>query len=301
MATLPTALVAGTAGHVSWHNELHARHNLMGFTDTSVAPDPVRTVTMTFSAETESASGTQGLKINRSDFGLPVGISLRHVGVAKWDTATLDFETDDLVLAFDHSSSPGNFGGDIIRLSMADDSTIGGPSPKIVMGAGVGSPVNEPADVTVIAHQQFGHQVRARTSASVSGGYYALFYGDRWGLLLDQAQAGTLRHKIGLGNGSAFTLLTDRSLNGTRDFAIRDQSNNADRLIITPGGGIYLGGQINATDTDGHTQIPNCAGPPTGIPAVIGGATPIIYDKTNGRLYAYTAALGPSWRSVALT
>lgn len=91
-------------------------------------------------------------------------------------------------------------------------------------------------------------------------------------------------------------------------------NNSADVVIGTrPSGGalvlerfrVYSGGDmrqgsgsaIGTASTDGFFLISTCAGAPTGTPTNAGaGQIPMIYDKTNNKLYAYNGA----WKSVTL-
>lgn len=53
-------------------------------------------------------------------------------------------------------------------------------------------------------------------------------------------------------------------------------------------------GSIAVGANVGHLYIPSCAGTPTGTPAGITGFIPLVYDRTNHILYAYS---GGSWRT----
>lgn len=105
------------------------------------------------------------------------------------------------------------------------------------------------------------------------------------------------------GTGAARTLKI-----GTGGGDIIFTTNNADRWGIGGSTG-NLAAQANlniwngtsalaTTATAGFLGVNSCAGPPTGVPASIPtGQTPLVFDSTNLRLYAYT---GGSWRSVLL-
>lgn len=54
------------------------------------------------------------------------------------------------------------------------------------------------------------------------------------------------------------------------------------------------------TSKEGFPIIPSCAGAATGVPLFTGDSNfgiPIVYDRTNNKLYAYNGA----WKSVTLT
>lgn len=53
-------------------------------------------------------------------------------------------------------------------------------------------------------------------------------------------------------------------------------------------------GSIATGATAGHLYIPSCAGTPTGAPTGITGFIPLVYDRTNNILYAYSNA---AWRA----
>lgn len=56
------------------------------------------------------------------------------------------------------------------------------------------------------------------------------------------------------------------------------------------------GAAIATTATDGFMYIANCAGTPTGVPTAFTGSTPMVYDTSANKIWAYNG----SWRGVAV-
>lgn len=67
------------------------------------------------------------------------------------------------------------------------------------------------------------------------------------------------------------------------------QADGSDIILCRP--------DIATSSTDGFPFIPSVAGVPTGVPASIAGHVPIVYDRSNNRLYAYNGA----WKQVSFT
>lgn len=64
----------------------------------------------------------------------------------------------------------------------------------------------------------------------------------------------------------------------------------AERMSLYSGGDFRqgTGSALATTATDGFLLIATCAGAPTGVPTNAGaGQIPMIFDKTNNKLYAY--------------
>jgi hypothetical protein len=55
------------------------------------------------------------------------------------------------------------------------------------------------------------------------------------------------------------------------------------------------GSALATTATTGFLYIPTCAGPPIGVPVVVAGAVPLVYDTTNNQLNIYQ---GGAWRAL---
>jgi hypothetical protein len=73
-------------------------------------------------------------------------------------------------------------------------------------------------------------------------------------------------------------------------------------LGVTAQGNVVAGGGAKATPlemattaTDGFLHIPSCSGTPTGVPTLITGAVPIVYDRTNDKIYVYRGG----WKATA--
>jgi hypothetical protein len=72
----------------------------------------------------------------------------------------------------------------------------------------------------------------------------------------------------------------------------------------TPFSGLAIGGAganaaLATTATLGFPQIPTCAGQPTGVPTVVPGFAPIVYDTTNDKFWVYDPVDG-AWEGVVL-
>lgn len=106
-----------------------------------------------------------------------------------------------------------------------------------------------------------------------------------------QQNAGTLH---------AHSLLTGGlhiGTSGTNDMGF--WTNNTERGRVYGGGDFRQGSgsAVATTATDGFFLIATCAGAPTGVPTNAGaGQIPLVYDKTNNKIYAYNGA----WKSVTL-
>jgi hypothetical protein len=71
------------------------------------------------------------------------------------------------------------------------------------------------------------------------------------------------------------------------------------KLTVASSGSVVIGSSALATNaTEGFLYVPTCAGTPSGTPTTWTGTTPIVYNSSAHRLYAYS---GSEWRSVALS
>jgi hypothetical protein len=72
----------------------------------------------------------------------------------------------------------------------------------------------------------------------------------------------------------------------------------------TPFSGLAAGGAganaaLATTATLGFLQIPTCAGQPTGVPTLVAGFAPIVYDTTNDKFWVYDP-VDAAWEGVVL-
>jgi len=69
-----------------------------------------------------------------------------------------------------------------------------------------------------------------------------------------------------------------------------------DAIVVETNGSVILGEQaaLATNATGGFTNIPSCAGTPTGTPTSYTGKVPMVYDTTNRILYIYA---GGAWRA----
>lgn len=81
-------------------------------------------------------------------------------------------------------------------------------------------------------------------------------------------------------------------------FSTRNVSTDADlteRMRLRQSGSLVLNSVgLATTATTGFPYIPSCAGTPTGTPAAESLGIPLVYDRTNHILYAYS---GGAWRA----
>lgn len=69
---------------------------------------------------------------------------------------------------------------------------------------------------------------------------------------------------------------------------------------VTAVGNVIAGAQaaLSTSATDGFLYIPYCAGAPSGTPTTITGKVPIVFDRTNKKIYVYDTATS-TWKSTA--
>lgn len=60
--------------------------------------------------------------------------------------------------------------------------------------------------------------------------------------------------------------------------------------IWTDGTAVFSGAALATNATDGFTNMPSMAGPPSGTPTAYTGTVPIVFDTTDNRLYFYSGA-----------
>jgi hypothetical protein len=76
-------------------------------------------------------------------------------------------------------------------------------------------------------------------------------------------------------------------------------TNGALQLKVGATGSLIMGNAaISTSATDGFLYIATCAGAATGTPTSVTGRVPIVFDSTNGRLYAYYSG---AWKYAAVT
>lgn len=80
--------------------------------------------------------------------------------------------------------------------------------------------------------------------------------------------------------------------------AIAVATNGALQLTVGATGSLIMGNAAIATNaTDGFLYVATCAGAATGTPTAVTGRVPLVFDSTNGRLYAY---YGGAWKYAAV-
>lgn len=99
--------------------------------------------------------------------------------------------------------------------------------------------------------------------------------------------------------GSTLFTWLARVAGGTGGVAQKMSLTSEGALTVSPTSGgfsvdvngniINNSGTLGTSATNGFTYVSNCSGVPSGTPAVT-SATPLFYDKTNNRLYAYNTA-----------
>lgn len=86
----------------------------------------------------------------------------------------------------------------------------------------------------------------------------------------------------------------------TTSGSIQFQPNGLNQVLLDVNSNVVLynvGAALATTATNGFVYIPNCAGAPTGVPATLPtGATPMVYDTTNHKIWFYDAG----WKGVAV-
>lgn len=96
--------------------------------------------------------------------------------------------------------------------------------------------------------------------------------------------------RIGSGVGYSVAIVVNGYASSGGEAAIFDSTSN-----------VIMGiGTVATSATNGFMFISNCAGTPSGTPAPAsnpGGSTPMIYDKTNNKIYFYNG----SWRGVVVS
>ena len=174
---------------------------------------------MYFTRDTAPHSGMRGLHLQKkSDDIRPLGIVFEYDTEAKWDMG-LDYETDDLILAYSHHASVRH---DNIRLR-AD-------TAQIAIGLEVGTPANPGAHLQLFG----GNAAAARDAMAIT------IYGDKSNLSLGQGTAGTKRTKINL-NGGDWQLGTDQALNDTANFFLRNNTTALAPLTIGTNDQVAIG------------------------------------------------------------
>lgn len=81
--------------------------------------------------------------------------------------------------------------------------------------------------------------------------------------------------------------------------AISVATNGALQLTVGATGSLIMGNAaISTSATDGFFYVATCAGAATGTPTAVTGRVPLVFDSTDGRLYAY---YGGAWKYAAVT
>lgn len=131
----------------------------------------------------------------------------------------------------------------------------------------------------------FSGQIRINYGSSACSN---IIYGD--GRVIHTS--GTYEWYIGNGSSSATRVM---SMGGITNFAIQLGGDGGDSTDIFVGSSSFP-----TTATRGFLYIDTCAGAPTGIPAASGvsSQSPIVFDRTNGKLWAY---YGSAWHFATFT
>lgn len=107
---------------------------------------------------------------------------------------------------------------------------------------------------------------------------------------LVQISASNIAH-MNWNNTSAF--LDIGTLSGVAG-SVRLLTGASSRMIWDDLGNIVAGVGLATSATDGFLYIPSCAGTPSGTPTTFTNRVPLVYDRTNNILYAYS---GGAWRT----
>ena len=78
---------------------------------------------------------------------------------------------------------------------------------------------------------------------------------------------------------------------------VKDPSTTGVPGIALGGGGTYGNSQPATTIVDGFVHIPIMTGPPTGVPTLLTGYVPIVFDSAGNKFWAY---LNGAWKGVVL-
>lgn len=100
-------------------------------------------------------------------------------------------------------------------------------------------------------------------------------------------QAGTLSNALLLSGGGSG--LVNRLYGGGLTI-------DAGGFVVTAGDVTLAGAALATNATSGFTNVPSCAGPPTGAYTPPTGTVALVYDSTNNKLYSRN---GGTWRSTA--
>lgn len=93
-------------------------------------------------------------------------------------------------------------------------------------------------------------------------------------------------------NGLVIRGLTEQ----TGNLVAAQTSDSSTWFFVGPKGSVVTGRELSKAATDGFLYIPTVAGAPEGVPTEQAGRVPIVFDKTNNKLYLYNGA----WKSVAV-
>jgi hypothetical protein len=277
------------------------------------------TLTLSLSAASVPNSGTKGLRLNRAALGAPAGTTLLTGNVPMWDAVTLDYETNDLVIAGSHNTDGAGTFGDQLRLDQRGYGEYGksvGLQSALRRFSFSSTAADDPAMHTLLKlDMQAGSPVTIALDVVSSGTTTARIFKNGKFLLGPVAatsdagvacftdavsdRKGALEVNNTGAGGQKFQLIPGNHGVTNGGFTIRDATNSLNRLIITPAGTLVLGGTaaaIPTTATAGHVVIPYCIGTPTGVPEAYAGGIAMMFDAGSNKLYAY---LGGSWKATA--
>lgn len=190
---------------------------------------PVAGISLTPMA-TPSVGGGLGFRLDKASAGDTHfhGLMFSVAGVDKWAAPALDYQNDDIVLAYQpRTTLQGNTtSGDVLRIAK-DGETILGP--------GIGTPFGQGAGLRIITDQAVGLRVTHQTGADSPIALQLDSNGAVDAISITQYGAANSRASIDFGGGNPinqFRLAADPAGNNTKKFTIYDKLLSTDRLAV---------------------------------------------------------------------
>lgn len=280
-------------------------------------------LTLELSATGVPNSGTKGLRLGRSALGAPAGLSLLTADVVMWDVVTLDFETNDLVVAGSHDTDGAGTFGDQLRLDPRGYGEYGksvGLQSALRRFSFSSNSADEPEMVTLLKLDiQAGSPATTAIDVVSSGTSTARIFTNGkfllgppsatsaagvscWTDAVSDRKGALEVNNTGSG-GQKYQIIPGQHGVTNAGLTIRDATNNIDRVTITGAGTIRLGaaGDIATNSTDGFLRIPTMNGAPSGVPTSYGGDSggAFVFNRSDGKLHVYINGVG--WRGVTLS